>query len=129
MDNRLFNVNGSGVDLLLQTLKLAFMQSGHSHCKAWSSSHEHGLILHWHSSDKVNKLPAPMTAEDCVSFVKNWLNTDFAKQVVPSKWCNDMDHDGSNSLGWQVYCEDWGHVGNHSSAICGIKPAYMWHGK
>ena len=129
MDNRVFNVNGIGSDMLLQAVKLAFAQSGNITCKAWSESKEKGLILHWYESEKTNKLPAPMPAEDCVSFIKNWLNTDFSKQVELSEWCGDMDHDGDNSLGWQIYCEGWGHVGNYASAICAVKPAYMWHGK
>jgi hypothetical protein len=128
-DNRLFNVNGRGEDQLLAALKLAFSQEGSS-CKAWSQTRECGLILHWWDSDGgLNKLPGEMTPEDCLPIVLKWLGSDFASTVEPSEWCGDADHDGSNSIGWQVYVGDWGHVGASRTAICAVKPAYLWHGK
>ena len=130
MDNRLFNVNGSGDELLLAALSLVFKQQGdNTKCKAWVQTKDHGLILLWYKCSNSNELPTSLTAEDSLPIVKNWLKGDFAKDVVLSDWCNDSDHDGHNSNGWQVYCEDWGHVGGRSNAICAIKPAFMWNGK
>lgn len=132
MNNRLFNVNGKGKEMLLATLKLAFEQKGFSNttAKSWIETEEHGLILCWCKDDKFNPLPSELTAEQCLPMVEQWLQGDFAKTVKLSKWCENIDHDGDNSLGWQVYVENWGHVGKAKSyAICGIKPAYMWHGK
>ena len=132
MDNRIFNVNGSGQEMLLKALSLAFEQEGsHTTCTAWSVSKKHGLILQWSagSDDKSNKLPNKMTAEDCLPLVMSWLEGDEAKGVACEGWDEDSDHDGSNSNGWRVYCEDWGHVDGNQRAICAIKPAYLWHGK
>lgn len=131
MDNRIFNVNGQGRDMLKKTLELAFLQQGdNTTCKGWRQTKDHGLILLWSDSrEKANPLPAPMTADECVPMIEKWLETDFAKSVSLSRFCEDSDHDGSNSEGWQVYCEDWGHVDHDCYAICAIKPAFMWHGK
>lgn len=130
MDNRIFNVNGSGTDMLRKTLALAFMQEGaRTTCKAWRQSEEHGLILLWSAPEGSNHLPAPLYSDQCVDLVENWLKGDFAKSVQLSDFCENLDHDGSNSDGWQVYCENWGHVGDEHYSICAIKPAFMWHGK
>jgi len=133
MDNRIFNVNGSGEKMLLDALNLVFLQEGEN-CKieGWSESKEHGLILHWYAPDsntEISLFPTPLTSADCLPIVLQWLAGDFADTVELSQWCNDFDHDGSNSKGWQVYCGDWGHVGNNHGAVCAIKPAFMWHGK
>ena len=131
MDNRIFNVNGSGSEMLRKALELAFMQEGdNTTCTAWRETKEHGLILLWaKASDNANPLPAPLSASQCVDVVETWLQGDFAQTVELSDFCEDHDHDGSNSDGWQVYCEDWGHVGDEHYAICAIKPAFMWNGK
>lgn len=131
MDNRLFNVNGRGDDMLLKALELAFLQfSDKCTVSAWEQSKQHGLILCW--TNKVhNVIPTPgdLTAKQVFPIVKAWLSSDFAKTVELSDWCDDHDHDGHNSTGWQVYCSDWGHVGNQHYSICAVKPAYLWHGK
>lgn len=130
MDNRIFNVNGSGSDMLLKALELVFLQEGdHARCHAWVESKTHGLILLWTDAEESNRLPAPLTASECLPLIERWLQSDFAKEVQLSDFCQDDDHDGHNSEGWQVYCEAWGHVGDNHYAICGIKPAFMWHGK
>lgn len=131
MDNRIFNVNGKGADLLARTLQLAFAQNGNNtYCRAWSFSNGHGLILHWHEdSPRITSMPAPLNATEVLPFVTAWLAGEMSKTVTLSKWENDQQHDGHNSEGWRVYCEDWGHVDGHSSAICAIKRVFLWHGK
>ena len=128
MDNRLFNVNGEGDDRLLDTLRLMFSLHNYT-CVGWKESKEKGLILCQYPEDGSNTLPVPLTAEDCLPLVTGWLAGDFAKTVELSDWCTDEDHDGHNGRGWQVYCEDWGHVGDSRAAICAIKPAFIWYGK
>lgn len=132
MDNRLFNINGDGEAMLLKALELAFMQQSafNPTCSGWQQTKEHGLILCWTANHKdITPFPADLTAQQCLPFITQWLAGDFAKDVELSKMCHNADHDGSNSLGWQVYCEDWGHVGEQHYATCAIKPAYLWHGK
>jgi len=128
-DNRLFNVNGKGIELLTKTLELAFLQADFGSCASWEESKEHGLILSWSPSGAKNKFPAELSAEEITPIVINWLNSDFAKEVELSDWCGDADHDGNNGSGWQVYVENWGHVGDSHYAICAIKLAFLWYGK
>lgn len=126
--NEIFNVNGRGDELLLKALELKFAQCGRK-CEGWKQSKKSGLILTWCGGKGINIFPAKMTASECVSFVSNWLKGDFAKTVELAPWCGNADHDGHNEDdGWQVYCNDWGHVEGWE-AICGIRPAYIWYGK
>lgn len=131
MDNRIFNVNGRGTDMLQKALELAFIQNGrNTTCNAWKQTKENGLILLWSSSSKdAVPLPSPLSHEQCIPLIEGWLNGDFSKSVQLSEFCEDHSHDGENRKGWQMYCENWGHVGGEHYAICAIKPAYMWYGK
>lgn len=132
MDNRIFNVNGNGEQMLLDTLRLVFAQEGQkTTSKAWLSTKQHGLILLWYKSDEkgVSAFPAPLTADQCLPFVLAWLESDEAKSVELSGWDADTDHDGDNGSGWRVYCEDWGQVADIHAAICAIKPVVLWYGK
>lgn len=128
-DNRVFNVNGYKEEFLQRVLELAFWQSGSLYCTHWVEDKDHGLILMWGEGKNSHRLPSKFNAAECVNFVQRWLDSDFAQQVTLSEWCEDLDHDGHNTRGFQVYCDSWGHVGGSVYAICGIKPAYVWHGK
>lgn len=131
MDNRIFNVNGKGIEMLQKAIELAFMQftsSRKAKCSGWSFSKEKGLMLNWSSTDG-NSLPIDMNAEDCAQWAWKWLQSDESKTVVLSDFCDNQEHDGHNTQGWQVYIEDWGKVGKNDYALCAIKPAYLWHGK
>lgn len=129
MDNRIFNINGEGKEMLERALELVFEQSGSQTCKGWKFSIEHGLILCWWASQEIIPFPGNLTAKQCVEFAWSWLLGDQAKTVKLTGWDADADHDGHNSEGWRVYCEDWGNVADCSSGICAIKPVYLWHGK
>ena len=128
MDNRIFNVNGKGCENLQATIELVFKQTRMT-CDGWSFSKKHGLILHWCDGDKINKLPSSIGAEEATKLVWAWLQTDEAGTVESEHWDSNYNHDGHNGSGWRVYCEDWGHVDNEWSAICAIKPVYLWYGK
>ena len=129
MDNRVFNVNGKTNDALLAALELAFSQAG-SKCKGWKAT-EKGLILMWYVDGTTTPLPTKegMTASEILPMVLSWMKSDAAKEVEMTGWDANADHDGHNTVGWRVYCEDWGHVGGNSAVICAVKPAFMWHGK
>lgn len=134
MDNRQFNVNGEGQDMLLRALELACMQEGHAGCPAkirsWKVIPEFGMVLYW-TEKEGNPLPGSgATAAEFLPMLWAWLNDpEEAKQVKLTQWDVDADHDGSNGSGWRVYVEDWGHVGHNSYAICAVKPVFLWFGK
>lgn len=127
-DNRIFNVNGESEAFLARTLSLVFAQSDFT-AKGWVFDKKHGLILIWSAVQKANPFPSALTAEQCLPFVLAWLKSDEAKTVECTGWDEDFEHDGDNSRGWRVYCEDWGKVAGYDAAICAIKPAFIWHGK
>ena len=131
MDNKIFNVNGRGIENLERTLELCFLQNGNNTtAKSWYVDEEKGLILQWCDSVvKGTSLLAPMSASLITPMIFKWVNSDEAKEIKLKNWDCDHQHDGSNSLGWRVYVEDWGHVKSDWGAICAITPAYMWHGK
>jgi len=140
MDNRVFNVNGSGIEMLTKTLELAFVQDGGSNAKAkyFVIDKKKGLILLWYTADsqkkKVSKFLTPLTARAVAPIVMEWLQSDEAKTIELEDWDSNCNHDGSNSQGWRVYCEEWGHIRgenglSYNGSIVAITPAFMWHGK
>lgn len=131
MDNRVFNVNGSGEQMLLDALRLAFLQEGKTAlCKGWQET-KNGLVLTWFVDKNQTPLPSTigMTADEVLPIVTAWLRGGGAKDVVMDGWDANLDHDGENSMGWRVFVGDWGHVDGITNAICAVKPAFMWHGK
>lgn len=121
--------------MLLDTLKLVFKQTNfyrEQTCEGWKVSLTHGLILvNWISDDDkgFHKFPVALAVEQCFPIVLSWLGGQEAKKVKMEGEDSNYQHDGSNSLGWRIYCEQWGHVDGIFQAICAVKPAYMWHGK
>jgi hypothetical protein len=133
MDNRVFDVNGEGLDMLIIALKLAFMQlqaGDRTTAQAWSMDPKYGLILHWYPDAQSTRFLIPASPEEAANMVFKWLLQDDLP-VFPDKddWDGDCDHDGHNEEGWRVYCGAWGHVGGNRSAICAIKPTMLWYGK
>jgi hypothetical protein len=139
MDNRQFNVNGKGKDMLLRALELACIQKGSEDVPAairgWKITPEHGMILYWAVDNPresgVYPLPFPgCSASDMLAMIWVWLeNSEQRAMVKVDKWDANAHHDGSNGHGWRVYCEDWGHVDGNSFAICAVKPVWLWYGK
>lgn len=128
MDNRIFNVNGESYDMLLDTLRLAFLQeSQNTKATAYVIDAEKGMILLWSYAQGSTKFPTPLDAYSVTHIVQSWL--DSHPEIGCHDWDEDVDHDGRNVLGWRVYCENWGHVGEYRTAICAIKPVYLWIGK
>lgn len=127
-DNRLFNVNGRGSEMLLAALKLAFAQESRNDkpCVAYRVN-EKGITLLWHAASGSTPLPAPMSAEQVMPIVTAWLDSE--PKVTLEQWEEDIDHDGHNGAGWRVYVENWGHVGNEPYALCAVKPVFLWYGK
>lgn len=131
--NRIFNVNGrmdrGGKELLLATLKLAFLRVGQeTKATGYRLSKTHGFILYQYDG-KAGVVPfaCPLNADQVYEQVLAWLETD--PDVVLTGWDRDADHDGHNGPGWRVYCEDGGHVDGAYAAFLAIKPAFMWYGK
>lgn len=131
-DNKVFNVNGRGLDMLRAALQLAYQQNGEkTTAKAWKFIPEAGFVLLWWNdrADGSNAFPCPMNAEAVAPMIIEWLASEDAKGMKCSDWDADTDHDGHNSKGWRIYTGDWGHINDITSAICAVRPAYLWHGK
>lgn len=138
MDNRVFDINGSNKEDFCLAMKLAFRQchgyGQEAKADYWSFDKKYGFIYHWYASDLeqkngVHKLPTELTSEAAAELAWTWLQSDEAKTVELSSWHRNAKHDGSNSLGWRIYVEGWGHVGDHRGTVVAISPSYMWHGK
>ena len=132
MDNKLLNLNGRTKKQFKIAMSFAFTDEYDKALKAksWSVSEENGLVIHYiFNKAKHTPFPVPITADAAIEFAWEWLNSENRTDVEYSPWCGNLDHEGSNSKGWQVYLGEWGHVGGESFAICAIKPAYCWYGK
>lgn len=82
------------------------------------------LVLFWgppSSTKAATPLPAPLGVDAAVPFVQAWLDN--------AKVGSEPNHDGSNSMGWRVYNEDWGHVARDPYAFAAIEPVWLMHGK
>ncbi len=97
---------------------------------------KHGLSLYWYYdlNDKINPFPVGLSANDCVSFVTKWLESDEASKVRRKYTDTWTDHDGDNGSGWRVYKgfdydpkDDWDRV--VGAVICTIRPVVLWYGK
>lgn len=135
MDNRVFNVNGKGVELLAKVLDLAMIQEGFKSVKmtGFKKDPERGIILYWHNNQAEEKgvtpFLAPPTSGELARMIVASLSEEWTSRIPMEDWDANCDHDGSNELGWRVYCDDWGKVGDDDYAFLCVKPAYMWHGK
>lgn len=130
MDNRIFDVNGETKEELLQTIKLALLIGcSKETINGWIYDPKKGFVLSSYA-DKTNMFPVPISAENAVDMVWDWLQTEDAKNVPDrDSWDSDFKHDGDNELGWRAYLEGWGHVGDRWGAILCVKPCYLWYGK
>lgn len=138
MDNRVFNVNGKGRAMLAAVLQLVLWHQngcygdGVGHKAVGYRIHPtKGLVLVWTIRPEKGDLKfiAPLGHEALAEMIMEWLKSDEAKAIPLAGWDADCDHDGDNSPGWRVYCEDWGHIDHEWGAICAVTPAFMWHGK
>jgi hypothetical protein len=137
MDNRIFNINGRGKEMLLATLDLAFNQCGRKMAaRAYIIDPKKGMVLLWHADKGSQSFPVPLSANAATEMVWEWLQSN--PDIECKDWDEDFDHNGHNTEGWRVFCENWGHVSLAPSysasdatryAIVAIKPAYMWMGK
>lgn len=141
-DNRVFNVNGRGVDMLEKALALVSCNGSSASFSGETYDSDPttiigsivdpncGLIWLWAECDGCVKYPVPLTVRQAAEISFAWLETKEAKAMKCDDWDADDDHDGDNTRGWRVYCEDWGHVGIADwKAICAVRSAYLWHGK
>lgn len=135
MDNKTFNVRGRSLEELTLAIKLCLMIDSYGkedRIKGWYFDPKHGLIALW-SIDSNNKnhkeLPMAMGAEMFAPIAYAWIHSSEAKKIKLSGWDEDTDHDGSNDLGWRLYLEDWGHIGNERYGLFALIPSYCWYGK
>ena len=82
------------------------------------------LILYWTDAETYpdyNPLPAPLSGDHLVGFVKSWLTfVDYGREP---------DIDGECGKGWTVYNESWGHVAGRWQAFVAIEPTWLLYGK
>lgn len=99
MDNRVFNVNGRGDDLLLNTLRLVFSQRG-STARSWDVTSK-GFILFW--SKEKNSFPIEMDANEVFPIIKKWLESKEAEKIELKGRDMNVKLDGSTARGWRVF--------------------------
>jgi hypothetical protein len=130
-DNRIFDINGVDKTHFELAIDLAIGIAGHSKIVGWSFKKEKGLILHWYepSNISIHKFISAPNPVSIANMVWDWLDSEEASTVDLAHWDVDMNHDGHNGRGWRIYVDGWGHVGTDTSAICAIKPIYVWYGK
>lgn len=142
MGNKLFNVNGRTKQQLTNAIQSLLLDEYGKFTKVrgWYFLKNKGLVLSW-SDDKTKAIPftnrmgqpSEVSPSELIDILWDWLQTDEAKTVELGSWEEELDHDGSNELGWRLYTEDWGHIKNgHDTdhySIAAFKPCWLWYGK
>ena len=156
MDNRRFNVSGETQSGLAETLSLyGTLVNGRR--RAWNIPGQidfvgyrldpcFGMVLFIYNNNAMIKFPFDegKYPTNLAAFFYNYLNSpnsvvvdlpphvsgydDFASLRSDFSWDRDADHDGSNSVGWRVFCGQWGHINNSDEALA-IRPIFNWYGK
>lgn len=125
MDNRQFNVNGEGREMLQQALELVFEQQGErTTCVAYRVTPSHGMELYWYVPDGLKpgvqydawrveletkypaqRLPTGMTAAQVVELVWAWLNSpeagvcvEWTDRYTPPEKISRVDGDGHSGF-------------------------------
>lgn len=134
MDNVLFSVNGESYECLEDAIKLVMRTREISTgIKGYMVDPNYGMVLFNYIPEGVAGVvpfPAQLNAQDATIMVKAYLRSEVANDIYLNSWEEEMDHDGSNSTGWHVYVNDWGHVGTlDAGVVCAIKKVNLWHGK
>ena len=81
------------------------------------------LVYFWTDHDLSTKFPVLMSLEACSHIAFEWLKetADYGKEP---------DHDGSNSKGWKISIDAWGHIeGFGWQAFVRIEPYWIMCGK
>ena len=136
---------GDNVRLLIrarnkETYKLA-MQLGFMEWEiavGYSVSKEEGLVFYWSLPSPVGgfkDLPFDMDYKEATEFAWSWLQKlDWDKFDFPLSG-EDVDHDGDNERGWQVWngVDKWDDEEKDNypdgRAFVAVRPAYIWLGK
>lgn len=140
MDNRIFNINGAGLDKLKATLNLFLFESkerGSSMTfEGYTIDVDKGFVLMTYGVEASKghiKFPTPLNVDVVSEIVYTWVMSNEALKTTLTCWDCNSKHDGDNDLGWRAYVEDWGHIKTRNSTInwecIAIKPAYLWYGK
>lgn len=85
------------------------------------------LVFYWWipaGNKLIQSLPFTLDAQSMTDFTRRWL----AEVEYPE----EPDHDGSNSRGFRVYNNEWGHVQGAPEkeySMCAVAPEWAWHGK
>lgn len=138
MDNRLFNINGETEQQLKLAIELALMNEYGNTVKITSYYYcsKKGLVLF--DRDYRNKfskftnrmgVETPVNSDELFEIVLDYLKSEHAKNIETEEWEDDIDFDGSTSLGWRLYTEDWGKIDGYDGSYLAVKPVYLWYGK
>lgn len=124
-DNRILNINGYGKKMLKDAIKIACSKGNKFETKIEASIFDlnSGLILLWTPCEAATKFEKPLSSNEMTEIAFKWLSSEEAMKMKFEGWDSDADHDGSNSIGWRVYCEDWGHVAE--SNLCHKTSLFM----
>lgn len=129
-NNKIFNVNGRGLERLIQTFELVGDSKLRSSFRGCMIDKDNGLI--WVCMERKGAImyPVALTPKQAAEISFTWLDSKEAKSIPCTGLDSNYDHDGHNELGWRAFVGEWGRVGDAGIAtVIAVKPAYLWYGK
>lgn len=126
-DNRKFDVNGRGPEMLKLALELVLNQTG-MQVRSWKKDLYKGLVLYWlEDMDDAQKFITPPSIDTLANMVWDWIRSDEQYDIKLEKDEVEFPSDaGSNTRGWRVYYDR--ENGGFYQVIT-IKPINLWHSK
>jgi hypothetical protein len=138
MDNFHFCFECQGEKELDDAIALAFMGSNEAYATHYRVTIENDKTFHaekrerklsrivffsgdYNLTENAVAFPFKATPALCADFARRWL--------AEVNYGDEPDHDGSNSKGWRVYNEKFGHIDNSWNAVIAVSPVWAMHGK
>lgn len=124
------------IDIRLETehledaLKFALLMIGRTPTH-YSITEKFGMVFHDFRFEDARKECNPIPSwQKPISLLRDWLDLASPNEEHLDEEENDIDHDGSNVIGFRISNGNlWGHVNEDSSAFLCVKPVYLWLGK
>ena len=118
MDNRIFKVNGRGLETLKETMQIIHHVID---AVGYIVDDKKGLVFFEYENEKMIPFPSKISLSQCAILAHAWLERE-------AKYPYEPDHDGDNKKGWLLYCDEWGIIDGYDyTSFIAVKPEWCMY--